>query len=396
MYTSDEFTLLVLFFVITMLNAVSMMFVWRLHYREDATRLWATSNLLAATSAIAYLLRPVLPEAFSVLIGYIAGISGIFVFACGNARFFRRPAPWRLATIVTLAAFSASFLCIYLDLDVRWRFFCYATGIILGNLTALYYLIRPKEMGPEQLPHEIVDGRARFVVFFVGTTFLFGWVLITLSEFPDVAPGLSKPLAQILWLSINIVGGALLPMSQLLMVSERLLGSLDRQARFDDLTGALTRRAFMDRFQEERARALRHEIETTLCIIDLDNFKTINDRYGHTAGDQALRHFASIALRSMRQEDILGRIGGDEFSLLLPETSLAHAVIIADRIRDTLAKSSIIAGPHKFPMTVSIGAIPVDFSKMDAESAIMAADALLYQAKRAGRNRIETQLSLTS
>jgi diguanylate cyclase (GGDEF)-like protein len=152
----------------------------------------------------------------------------------------------------------------------------------------------------------------------------------------------------------------------------------------------------MDRFQEERARALRHDLQTTLCIIDLDNFKAINDRYGHTAGDQALRHFASIALRSMRQEDILGRIGGDEFSLLLPETSLAQAVIIADRIRDTLTKSSVTAGPNKFSMTVSIGAVAVDFNTMDPEAAIVAADALLYQAKRAGRNRIETQSNRAS
>jgi diguanylate cyclase (GGDEF)-like protein len=391
MYTSDEFTPLAIFFVITILNAVSMIFVWRLHYREDATRLWATSNLFAAASAFAYLLRPVMPETLSVLSGYLAGVAGIFIFACGIARFFRRPAPWRLGIFVTLGVFIAACLCIGLGLEVRWRFLFYSSGIILGNLTALGYLLRAPELTPGQAVEvQMVDGRARFVVSFVAIVFSFGWVLITLAEFPEIAPGLSKSSAQLIWLSINIVGGALLPMSQLLMVSERLVGSLDRQARFDDLTGALTRRAFLERFQEERARAMRHRLETSLCMIDLDDFKNVNDRYGHTAGDQALRHFASVARYSMRQEDILGRIGGDEFSLLLPETSLSEAVIIADRIRDAIAKSEIIFGPHKFTMTVSIGAIGVSFDDMDPEAAIMAADALLYEAKRAGRNRVQT------
>jgi hypothetical protein len=108
MYTSDEFTLLAIFFVITILNAVSMIFVWRLHFREDATRLWATSNLFAAASAFAYLLRPSIPETLSVLSGYLAGVAGIFIFACGIARFFRRPAPWRLGIFVTLGVFIAA------------------------------------------------------------------------------------------------------------------------------------------------------------------------------------------------------------------------------------------------------------------------------------------------
>ena len=391
MYTSDEFTLLAIFFVITILNAVSMIFVWRLHFREDATRLWAVSNLLAAASAFAYLLRPVLPESLSVLSGYLAGTAGIFIFACGIARFFRRPAPWRLSIFVALSVFIAASLCIGLGFDNRWRFLFYACGIILGDLTALNYLLRaPGLMDGQAAADHMVDGRARFVVSFVIIVFSLGWVLITLAEFPDIVPGIPKASAQMIWLSINIVGGALLPMSQLLMVSERLVGSLDRQARFDDLTGALTRRAFLERFQEERARAARHHLETALCMIDLDDFKTINDRYGHTAGDQALRQFASMALRSMRQEDILGRIGGDEFSLLLPETSLSEAIIIAERIRTSIANAEIIAGPHRFSMTVSMGAISVKFDDMEPETAIMAADALLYEAKRAGRNRIAT------
>jgi diguanylate cyclase (GGDEF)-like protein len=391
MYTSDEFALLAIFFVITMSNAVSMIFVWRLHYREDATRLWAASNLFVATSSIAYLLRPIIPEVLSILIGYLAGVAGAFIFAFGIARFFRQPAPWRLGVFVIMTVFIATSICIGLDLEIRWRFLFYSTGIILGNLTALSYLLRAKKWAAGQADaDQLVDGRARFVVSFVIIIFSFNWVLITLSEFPDIAPGLPKPSVQLIWLSFNIVGTALLPMSQLLMVSERLVGSLDRQARFDDLTGALTRRAFLERFQEERARALRHHLETSLCMIDLDDFKIINDRYGHIAGDRALRHFVSLALRSMRQEDILGRIGGDEFSLLLPETSLAEAVILADRIRDAVAKSEIIIGPHKFAMTVSIGAIGVKFDDMEPEAAIIAADALLYEAKRAGRNRVQT------
>jgi diguanylate cyclase (GGDEF)-like protein len=379
MYTSVEFVLLAVFFAITILNAISMIYVWRLHYHEDATRLWVISNFLAAIAAVAYLVRPLVPEALSILTGYLAGVSGVFIYTFGIAKFLKAPPPYRLGAFVTILVFIITSVFIALGLASKWRYAVFASSIILGNLSALYLLLRPVTK---------VDGRARFVVAVVSVTFAIGWIVNLMGELPEIFPVISYDGAQITWLSVNIIASALLPMSLLLMVSERLLQRLDIQARFDELTGALNRRAFLERAHEESARALRHGLDTALLLVDLDNFKLINDRYGHKAGDEALRHFAQITNGLLRTEDLFGRIGGDEFCFLLPETPLAEAIIVADRLREFVAKSEIVIGSQKIAMTISIGAISVDFRTVDALSAIAAADALLYEAKHGGRNRV--------
>lgn len=165
---------------------------------------------------------------------------------------------------------------------------------------------------------------------------------------------------------------------------------LRRIAGRDHLTGALTRRGFFDKADHEIARFVRYDRPASLLLIDVDHFKSVNDTYGHPIGDEVLRHLAGSIRSAKRPVDMLGRLGGEEFALLLPETDVVSAGAVAERLRHAIATDSIqVAGVGPLRITASIGIAPLVPAIATAEEWLAAADAPLYAAKRAGRNRCE-------
>ncbi|MDG4598209.1 MAG: diguanylate cyclase [Candidatus Contendobacter sp.] len=170
---------------------------------------------------------------------------------------------------------------------------------------------------------------------------------------------------------------------------KRLEQELERLSRVDSLTGAMARRAFDQRLAEEIERARRLDHPLTLLIADLDHFKQVNDTRGHHAGDMALRGFVAVCRQEFRKYDLVGRLGGEEFALLLPDTGLGVALVAAERLRAAVARSPIDPGvPGQiFHITASIGVTqlrPAD----DTATFIQRADQALYAAKAAGRNSV--------
>ncbi len=159
---------------------------------------------------------------------------------------------------------------------------------------------------------------------------------------------------------------------------------LRTQASHDSLTGALNRGAFEQRLEAELARASRSRTDLSLVIFDVDHFKLLNDSFGHAAGDEALRAIGDIVAMGMRRSDVFGRLGGEEFGLLLPETGIAGAAAVADKLRVRLAAPS--AGRR--PLTVSFGVAQVHAGSTTARAMFDDADRALYAAKRAGRDRV--------
>ena len=156
--------------------------------------------------------------------------------------------------------------------------------------------------------------------------------------------------------------------------------ALRRLALHDSLTGAVNRRGFMDRL----AQAQQQQALLSLVMIDIDHFKRINDRHGHAAGDGVLREVASRLRRQMRGADLLGRLGGEEFALLLPATDLAGALAQAELARQALRREPMaIAGT----VTASFGVAQWDGSESAADW-LHRADLALYQAKRCGRDQV--------
>jgi diguanylate cyclase (GGDEF)-like protein len=172
-----------------------------------------------------------------------------------------------------------------------------------------------------------------------------------------------------------------------MLVSERTVTAHKTAASIDPLTGMLNRRGFAEassRVIEREAHAGR---PVTVMISDIDHFKSINDRFGHPAGDEILKLFAAVVVNSLRITDLSGRIGGEEFAALLP-CSLEEAVIVAERVREAFEGSGIVDDTGPVATTVSIG-VAGGPAGTELEVLLAAADAALYQAKRGGRNRVE-------
>lgn len=177
---------------------------------------------------------------------------------------------------------------------------------------------------------------------------------------------------------------------------KRLEQELDRVSRIDALTGAMTRRAFDQRLVEEIDRARRFDHFLTLLMADLDHFKRVNDTWGHHAGDTALRGFGFVCQQECRMHDLMGRFGGEEFALLLPETGIDTAVVAAERLREAVARHPIELSirEQRFHITVSIGLAQLRASDSASELS-QRADQALYAAKAAGRNCVRCEGSIT-
>lgn len=159
-------------------------------------------------------------------------------------------------------------------------------------------------------------------------------------------------------------------------------------AQVDHLTGALTRRAFVDQAEREIARAHRYERASALVLLDLDHFKLVNDTYGHATGDEVLRHVSQMAGVTLRPSDAFGRLGGEEFAMLLPETSGDEAVVVAERLRCAIADHPLrLPDGRMLNVTASFGVAALAPTLHSLNEWIERADKMLYAAKAAGRNR---------
>jgi len=166
------------------------------------------------------------------------------------------------------------------------------------------------------------------------------------------------------------------------------LESLAEANHRDGLTGIYNRHFLEESLAREFSRARRYGGTISLIMIDIDNFKVINDTYGHLAGDDVLRNTAIQLGALLRQTDILGRYGGEEFGLLLPETKLEGAHILAERIRAQIAEIQVPYGNTHIQVTISAGIAEYHPDMARYEDLVKAADDALYQAKDAGRNRV--------
>jgi diguanylate cyclase (GGDEF)-like protein len=163
---------------------------------------------------------------------------------------------------------------------------------------------------------------------------------------------------------------------------------LERIAYSDALTGLPNRRSTLARFHEELTRADRRNEKFALMVIDIDRFKNFNDTYGHQWGDTVLKHVARTLAAAKRNEDVMGRIGGEEFLILLTGLDEHVAEDAANRLREKLASLPIVAAGTGVTVTISAGLAIFPLDGRDWESLFSVADARLYAAKREGRNRV--------
>lgn len=236
-----------------------------------------------------------------------------------------------------------------------------------------------------------------FSIFYLPSTFLVAWYRGRReAAFVSVA-------AAVGWYAADIAGGHVYSHPAMpvwnaavrfgfFIISGMILSSLSDQLRLarsmaetDGLTGLCNSRCFYERLRQEAARSARYGRPFTLAYMDLDNFKHVNDSLGHETGDRVLVSFARTLKDNMRETDVVARIGGDEFVLLLPETGYGESAEALEKVRARTVEAMAAGG---WPVTVSIGALTFRTPLGNTQEMITAADSLMYEVKREGKDRI--------
>jgi diguanylate cyclase (GGDEF)-like protein len=310
------------------------------------------------------------PETFTVLwvIRFGIGLPLIaLAFILTSLPAIQRRLDWLLFSIVQIVAATIIAMILYAPQPASHLYYAGLIIILIFNYTFL---------------------RMRFWVAVAS-----GWMMILgyfIAEFvAGTTPGVILFSNMFFFVGASLAGmmGALISelfARRTFVQSERL----DHLARTDELTGLPNRRHLMDRLRAEVVRARRYGDALSLAMIDVDHFKNINDRFGHAIGDTVLERVAGRWKAATREPDMLGRLGGEEFAVILPQTDAAGALISCERLRKTLIDNPIEVGGHdSIAVTASIGVTTIA-GDIKLDDLLRKADGALYEAKRRGRNQV--------
>jgi diguanylate cyclase (GGDEF)-like protein len=219
-------------------------------------------------------------------------------------------------------------------------------------------------------------------------------LLSGLTETQDVVEGLAQGAND--YVTKPVVVPILIARIEALLRANALVRNLEAQkellaklAAYDELTGIPNRRTVFQSLSLEFARAERYKRSLSVLMMDVDHFKSVNDRYGHAGGDVVLRDVATVVQTSLRTVDVVGRYGGEEFCAILPETGVDGARRAGERVRAAVEAHAVNTGTHIIPVTISVGAATFTPGESpEAPDLVHLADVALYQAKRTGRNRV--------
>ena len=335
---------------------------------------WATGTYLLFFGGLAAASRGKSPELLSITLANFLIFSGLFFQFVGSQRFFNTtPRVLRGMAIITgLTLVSAYFTVV--EPNYRPRLMIYV--LVVTSLSALHAVLIFRR-GTRTFAHWFA-----FVVLLmsIGSQVL---RLTTAWLFPLGTGILDNTPQNLIYVIAHPFVMLLFAISLILMATDRVRAEFEHMATHDSLTNALTRRHLTEICQQELQRCQRHGRVMSLLLIDIDHFKRINDTRGHQTGDMVLVQFVTTVQTVLRSADVIGRLGGEEFVVLLPETSMDVAQIVAERIRTQVA---IMADPAAF--TVSIG-VTTNVPIGDTVEAMLArADAAMYQAKERGRDLV--------
>lgn len=368
-------------YIVILLNSVTVAVIWAAvahTYRSFlAARYWLAGCLLTMVGGAVLALHgngggPVL----AAVLGNGLVIFGFCLFWVGIRRFHRESGGMLASAIIT----AASLVALYVTFDNgQGRNLVYAVAQSIPMLLGAIALLHPQR---RKLGAWIAAGAMIIGVAGHATETAFN---LALAE-GMIAEELYRRIETYALLCV-IFSGVLWNFGFAVMTIDLLRNEVAALATEDELTGLPNRRRLLERIADEEARSARTHRAFALLMMDLDNFKQLNDSYGHGAGDAALRHFAATVSAEIRKNDLLARLGGDEFCIILPETDAGRAAALAAIIVRAIRETPLRWQGEAIPMTVSIGVAAWSSDTPEGEM-LSRADRALYAVKAQGRDGV--------
>jgi diguanylate cyclase (GGDEF)-like protein len=370
---------------VIVLNFLALGLIWayvmRSYPKFKAARFWTAAAVLQAVGAGTSMLRDVMDPGLPLVAS-----GGLMIFssclACmGVYRFYHKPVSWRAAFVITLLSSTGLAWFLIVTDHMPMRVLVYSLGQSTPLLMALPLLLAKPE-GRDN-PGARLAAIVTILVLAVhvvrsGAAMVGLGGGITAINFNGLQAAL---ILALVFLAMAWNFGCLL------MAIDRLRNEVADLALLDDLTGVANRRHLLQRLTEECARSVRSGEPFSLLVVDIDGFKTVNDTYGHAAGDACLQHFTLMAQTRLRPGDMLARTGGDEFCIVLPSSTLREGAAIARRVIEVCRQDADTCTPADVPISVSIGVAQWTAEIGVFPDRMMAcADRALYDAKKNGKN----------
>lgn len=386
---ADNGAILALIAVCAFVVAVSIVVLAWNQPQQDELGAWAAALVVVALAHVLLMVRTVsAPNSYALLVLANLALVGAFALMQWSVlRFQGRVQHW-----IWYALPLAVVLLVTVLARDNFRVRASVVGLVLGlQLLAVLLLLNDRRFRQ--------SGRGlRLVTLSIGLGAVFSVVRVIIFSL-----GLAQPMTvsesassmtttsvmNALTLMVVMMGTISSSIGYIFMIKERADERNRVLATLDALTGIYNRGAIVGVLERDVARAQRNRRSLALLMIDVDHFKAVNDRWGHLAGDEVLRHVAALIGARIRSQDVVGRYGGEEFLVVLPDTDTQGAVQVARQLNDTVAHSPCMATTGAITVTVSIGVYAFVPREGDGwDKAIQQADQALYQAKQDGRNRV--------
>lgn len=389
----DLRTLSVVLMAVTAFLSLAMLFIWRVQKTYSGFGWWTFANLMAAVGFFLLSLRGIAPDFLSIVLGNCLAIGSNLLCLEGNRKFLGIGS----SKLTSLALIIGYLLLIsyftYVDNNVVHRIT--GSSLFIGTISALnWHIFRRNARTQKNFTYQF----ARFT--YLGIMVLMFLRITGIYVFSDINDFYAPDFVQSMVYLMFIVFAVLWTFQYVILNNERLQQELqtaqielEKLATTDFLTGLHNQRNFLKIGHNEIQRAKRFRHPLTLVMFDIDFFKQVNDTHGHAAGDLVLAEIAGLCRRNLRGIDVLGRLGGEEFAVMLPHTKISDASTVAEHLRSIIEDHETALPAEIIKVTASFGVCCLNGTDEELETVLKRADALLYQAKREGRNRVISEIA---
>jgi len=389
----DNRTIMVMFAMLTLMFS-GLLALAGLHAGSvSGIRQWAVANLCISLGlGLAYFYNIHTPgHDWALVLGSTLIAAGVSLQFTGIQAFKDNRSNWRIASLIVGVAFFQSIWFAVLHPDINAR------SIVNSLLFATVYAACARELLIS------IEPPLKTAYWFTGISFavlsvvMLVRVMVIWLSYPEVYGLFGNMPLNPMSFFIGCMVQLCVTFGFVLMLDYRLVVDLQKIASRDMLTGALNRYRLEEEAERLWARCSRTGDMLAIMMIDVDHFKSVNDRYGHMAGDEVLRRLAVIAQASIRTDDYFARYGGEEFCVLLPSTTEKEALLLAERLRESYAAMAMTMsfGGETLKSTISIGVADSTQVGLQFSSLVAAADQALYRAKQEGRNRVVSHSAMS-